>query len=673
MHGGLQYIKLNVFEASPRSFKVWRIPIAAEPKAIFQMIKELSERQIADSTFLDGYFYFKGDQKNVINELQKVTVAVGTPLENVSLDLRYLSDKKVLKALLYSAFERELNERGWHAPLGKRKRSVPKLSSQNEAICQELNNELYVLYGLKYMFEVDFKKNIRLWLDIYSPVWSLSESRPLTKRQLDSRIKELYLRKALLSPKQRYNKTLELINMLFKDGYIELRFCDGEKISFLKEMCTVSVDNGTTQNNTSFAGSTIDEPSLRFKLGNSPNPRDVVRLGVFGYGASVKDLRLKAIVSESTKSALLDFVKNLIEGFSGLYTRWPGLKVVTGTEIYFNRDSDIITFDDFSPENILSEIRYISSESDNKTVVLLVIPNKLGKFYYKIKSEALIRRVPLQIILNDSLNKDPLEFTLINMGISLYAKRGGIPWLPSTSLMQRRGLFIGISFHTDHENKNIYYGVVEVFDKFGKHLKCTIKTFSMPSQIKSIKGLYIPREDAERILENIVKDYNPYEIILHKSAPFHKEEKDAIARICQEKDISYCLIHIERTNLYRVYGLAEDMTAVRGTIIYDSMNRAILSTTGHAIIGKQKMKKWSGIGTPKPLEINLEINNTQYNINDLAKQILALTKLDWNTTEVSVKLPITLKYSNKAAKLAPYLKGDKQKGFLEITDLRFLI
>ena len=101
MPRGLQYVKLNVFEASPRIIKVWRIPIAAEPKVIFRMIKELSERRIADSTFLDGYFYFKGNQKNVINELQKVAVAVGTPLENISLDLHLLSDRKVLKALLY--------------------------------------------------------------------------------------------------------------------------------------------------------------------------------------------------------------------------------------------------------------------------------------------------------------------------------------------------------------------------------------------------------------------------------------------------------------------------------------------------------------------------------------------------------------------------------------------
>jgi hypothetical protein len=668
----LQYVKLNVFETSPRIFKVWRIPIVAEPKTIFPKIRELSQYRIADSMFHNGYLYFKGNSDKVINELSKGAIIVGTPLENISLDPQSQLDEKILKVLLYSVFERELNERGWRAPLGKRKRALPELSSKNEVFYQELSKDLYVLFGLKYMYDFSSRKNVRLWIDLYSPIWSLSESRPLTKKEINSKINEQYVRRALLSPKQRHDKTLELINTLFNDEYIELRFCDGEKISFSKEMCKVSAGNEATLSAYSFVCGKIDEPNLRFKLGNSPNPRDVVRLRVYGYGMSVKDLHLKVIVSESTKSELSDFVKKLMEGFSGRYMSWRGFKAVTGAEISFHENSDIITLDDFSTEHILSALRYVSSVSDDKTVILLVLPNTLGRFYFRIKSEALVRRVPLQLILNDSLKKEPLEFTLINMGIALYAKRGGIPWIPTNSLMQKRGLLIGISFHIDHENKNIYYCVVEVFDKFGRHIKCAIRTYSLPSQIKSIKGLYIPREDAERILENIVKEYDPREIILHKSAPFHKEEKDAIESVCQRKGISYCLVHIERTNLYRVYNFDKDLTPIRGTIIYDSINRAILNTTGHAVIGK--IKKWSGMGTPKPLEIKFEINKTQYSISEIAKQILALTKLDWNTTKVSVKIPITLKYSNKAANLAPYLKKEEEgRAPLEITDFRFLI
>jgi hypothetical protein len=669
----LRNVKLNVFEIPPRTFGLWRIPVAAEPVTIFSKIRELSRSFIADSTFHSGYLYFKGNSDKVMSELIKNDIKVGTPLENISLDPLSQFDEKILKSLLYSVFERELSVRGWHAPLGRRKRALPALSLKNEVFHQELSKDMYVLFGLKYMYDFSPRKNVRLWIDLYSPIWSISEGRPLTKKEIKSKVNEQYVRRALLSPKQRHDKTLELVNTLFNDNHIELRFCDGEKISFSKEMCMVPVGDEEALSANSFVCSKINEPYLRFKIGDSTNPRDVVRLKVYGYGMSVKDLHLKAIVSESTKSELLDFVKKLIEGFSGRYTNWRGFKAVTGAEISFNENSDIITIDNFSPEDILYKLRYVSSVADDKAVVLLVLPNSLGGFYFKIKSEALVRRVPLQLILNESLKKEPLEFTLTNMAIALYAKSGGIPWIPMDSLMQKRGLFIGISFHIDTGNKNIYYGVVELFDKFGKHIKCAIRTYSLPYQVKSIKGLYIPREDTERIFENIVKEYDPRELIIHKSAPFHREEKDAIESVCQRKGISYCLVHIERTNLYRIYNFDKDLTPIRGTIIYDSINRAILNTTGHAVIDMKKVKKWSGIGTPKPLEIKTEINKTQYSISEIAKQILALTKLDWNTTEVSVKLPITLKYSNKAANLAPYLKNEINKGPLEFTDLRFLI
>jgi hypothetical protein len=268
-------------------------------------------------------------------------------LENISLDPLSQFDEKILKSLLYSVFERELSVRGWHAPLGRRKRALPALSLKNEVFHQELSKDMYVLFGLKYMYDFSPRKNVRLWIDLYSPIWSISESRPLTKKEIKSKVNEQYVRRALLSPKQRHDKTLELVNTLFNDNHIELRFCDGEKISFSKEMCMVPVGYEEALSANSFICSKINEPYLRFKIGNSTNPRDVVRLKVFGYGMSVKDLHLKAIVSESTKSELLDFVKKLIEGFSGRYTNWRGFKAVTGAEISFNENSDIITIDNF--------------------------------------------------------------------------------------------------------------------------------------------------------------------------------------------------------------------------------------------------------------------------------------------------------------------------------------
>ena len=666
-------VLLNVFETPMRDFKVWKVPIAADTKVIFKKIRELSQHRIADCTFSNGFMYFKGEPEKVKEELQKGSIIIGQPLQEITLSPQ--GDGKLIRNLLYSSFEGILHKKGWRAPIGRRKRALPETYESYGDSYMELGENVFVLFGLRYMFEVSSEKSLRLWLDIYAPIWSASEKRFLNKKSIDAKLRELYVQKALLRPKYRYEKTLKLIETIFGNKAIELEFCDDYRLSFPKEMYTVSTSAEEMRNETPFSFSIIEEPNLRFKLGLSKNPRDVTRLKAYGYGASIRELHVKAIVDESTKEDFLNFFGKLKDGFSGNYTRWPGFQAVTGAELSFDDKSDIIYLDNPSKEALHSCLLQAFSKSSNKTVTLVIIPELLGKFYYEIKALALQRRMPIQVILKETLKKEPLEFTLMNIAVALYAKGGGIPWILANPLMQTRSLFVGISFHLDHESKDIYYGVMEVFDKFGRHLECKIRIYSSPTEIRSVRGLYIPKEDAEKILTELIRDYNPREMIFHKSAPFHNEEKEAIENVCKNRGISYCLVHIERINPYRVYIKGDDFTPIRGTIIFDATNRnrAILSTVGHSILSSNRLRPWSGIGTPRPLEITIERNTTQYNLREIAEQILTMTKLDWNTTEISVRSPITLKYSNKAANMSPYLKKEITKGPLEFTEIRFLI
>ncbi|RSN72685.1 Piwi domain-containing protein [Candidatus Methanodesulfokora washburnensis] len=670
-------VLLNVFETPLQNFKVWKIPIVADPRVISQEIRELSQKRVADCSFSNGFLYFKGEPEKVIEELQKESIIVSQPPEEVILSPQ--REGKIIRDLLYSSFEGILHKKGWRAPIGKRKRALPEAYESYRDFYLELGENVTVIFGLKYMFEVSSRNSLRLWLDVYAPLWSAAEKHFLNKKDIDAKLRELYVQKALLRPKDRYKKTLKLIEILFGDEIIELEFCDDYCLSFSKEMYIVSPSAEEMGSEVSLSFNIIEEPNLRFKLGFSGNPKDIMWLKAYGYGASIRELHIKAIIDESTREDFLNFFKKLRDGFYGNYTRWPGFQTVTGAELSFDDKSDIIYLDNPSREAIQNCLLRVFSEGSgktDKTVTLLVVPELLSKFYYEFKALALQKSMPLQVILEKTLKKEPLEFTLMNIGVALYTKGGGIPWILKNSLTQTHSLFVGISFHLDHESKNIYYGVMEVFDKFGKHLEGKIRMYSSPNEIKSVRGLYIPREDAEKILTELVRVYNPHEIIFHKSAPFHDEEKEAIENVCQNKGIPYCLVHIERTNPYRIYRMkGGDFTPIRGTIIFDATNesRAILSTTGHSILSPNRLRLWSGIGTPRPLEIVLEKNTTQHNLREIAEQIMAMTKLDWNTIEVSVRSPITLKYSNRAANMAPYLKKEIVKGPIEITDIRFLM
>ena len=56
----------------------------------------------------------------------------------------------------------------------------------------------------------------------------------------------------------------------------------------------------------------------------------------------------------------------------------------------------------------------------------------------------------------------------------------------------------------------------------------------------------------------------------------------------------------------------------------------------------------------------------------IGEQVLALTKLDWNNTDPEVREPITIKYSRRAAQIAPEILNFNAPD-LRIADIRDLM
>lgn len=666
---------LNAFQSSSAAlsnFKVWRLPTAtANLKGLYATFKQLSQDKIADCDFRGDSVYFKGDPESVMESLSRLpSTHLSSGLSETTLSP--LTDNNVIKALLYLVFERILRSKGWRV-LSKRKRAFPPPDEKREELYLKLDDENIVLFGLKYMFEIRPNNNALLWLDIYAPLWSITSKRRLIKSEINEELRKAYVNKALLRPKERFQKLLDILDILFAEKTITLEFCDETSILFSKKNYEAPIMQEGYASFEPFQWAPLEEPFIRFKYGYSRNPKRIIDQNAYSYDA-IRKIYVKAVVAKSLKEDFITLYKKIIEGFPGRYMPWPGFSKVTGAEITFNEKNDIFEVEDNDGTNALNGLIKVSSGVEEKnTVVFIVLPKMSSKTYHEIKAEALRRRMCTQVILKETLTKEPLEFTIMNIAVALYAKAGGVPWVLKDPLTMRRGLFIGISFHADHNIKNIYYGVMEVFNRYGAHLTCKARMYKYPYEIRSVKGLFIPRKDAEEILNFLIKEYEPREMIFHKSAPFHKEEKEAIEHVCNNHDVDYCLVHVEGVNPYRVYAPQLGYTPLRGTIVFDSANsnRAILVSTGQ-FMDYGKTRSWSGIGTPRPLEITVEKSRGEISIRGISEQILALTKLDWNTTETSIRLPITLKYPRKAARLAKYFEGIRE-GLVDIVDFKYLI
>lgn len=336
-----------------------------------------------------------------------------------------------------------------------------------------------------------------------------------------------------------------------------------------------------------------------------------------------------------------------------------------------------------SVENAYLEL---AEKLPDKSVIIVVANDEvIEKSYTRVKALRFSytkKTIRLQLIKRSTLEKalsdeTALDFTLFNVATAIYTKAGGTPWVLERQLIPA-GIFIGIAFtrpkvvsFSGQRKEIFYYGVLTVYNKFGKYVNMSARGIRMEvsgNRIRGTKGLYIPRSDMIQMLSQIINIHTPPVVIIHKSARFHVDEIEAVRHVLKSKEISYALIHIESSNPYRGYGEDQyDATAVRGDLIIDKelSNRAILFTTG-CTQGDQGIQKRSKPGTPRPLELEVEENTTPYSIRDFAQQVLGLTKLDWNTTDLEVRMPITIKYARKVAALTQYLAST-------VTDVRDLM
>mgnify|MGYP001772981659 FL=1 len=429
----------------------------------------------------------------------------------------------------------------------------------------------------------------------------------------------------------------------------------------------------------------LQEPYLLFNMRRRySNPRiGLVRAGPYDAFRHRNDEVHVGLIVESN---VINDAKKFMEYLKLGYNYYKGFKSTFGVKDFVFNDRYVKTVDPTSSNDVLRDIEYSYHElADNlpsgSTIIVVMdddiiesnyIKIKAFKFYYHDKEVRLqlVRRSTLEMVLKDP---DMLDFTLLNVATAIYARAGGTPWVLEHELLPA-GIFIGIAFTKPKSvgpNEFFYYGILTVYDKFGKYLDMRARALRVriPGVRKPrTKGLYIPRSDMEKLLEGIISDYKPPVVILHKSARFHEGEIAAVRNVLGGMGIRYALIHIESSNPYRGYGKTCNGTVVRGDLILDMelRDRAILFTTG-CVQGAQNRAK---PGTPKPLELEVEGNTTPYSAEDFAGQVLALTKLDWNTTDPEVRMPVTIKYARRAAALMQVLSS--QSGIVSM-DLRDLI
>lgn len=426
----------------------------------------------------------------------------------------------------------------------------------------------------------------------------------------------------------------------------------------------------------------LPEPALEFGESLSyaiSDPSYGLRMcGPFDFtrDRSFDSIRVVAIGPASTKDLLSTFWENILNGVEDNNYTFEGLLKLYRLNNNSSKNLAFISIEDFNGIMINKYLAAIDYAQDNEEFdLLLVVEPESGDIYTDLKHTLIRRSIANQYVELNTLKRARDIPVLQNFALASYAKIGGKPWSLRDPIITN-SIIIGLSFHllpqtSSQEEQRTILGIGQIIDQYGFYLTMHTSSRNVSDDVlrafrKQFRSLYIPNELIQNLITGILQKFTsrpdlslPERIIVHKTTPYHDEEILGLQAAMEEHEINeYAFIHIQENSIHRVYR-ESDKDAVRGMFLTfrDDFPEAILWTVGKVPSRFRKENEWqyydkSGtkLGTSDPISLHLESASRmeKFDLRRAAMQILGLTKMRWNTTEISIRLPASIYFARRA-------------------------
>ncbi len=276
-------------------------------------------------------------------------------------------------------------------------------------------------------------------------------------------------------------------------------------------------------------------------------------------------------------------------------------------------------------------------------------------FHHFLKAKAMMLQAPTQFIRPYTLDKlfgvdkgrlQDSATVAWNLAVGLYYKAGGRPW--KLAAIPAGTCFVGISFYKEKEvfGGGIGTSLAQVFTPEGEGLILRGERFAWPKG----KEPHLTHDAAKRLIERVVKAYQqqtesiPARVVVHKSSAFNDEERRGLKAglgSVPRHDFVTLLERSKRIKLFR----AGDNPPLRGTVVSLPDESRLVYTRGYIPL----LRVYPGARVPRPLEVLFDEVDTPR--GDLCREILALTRLNWNSADFAGMQPMTLQFSREVGKI----------------------
>lgn len=241
-----------------------------------------------------------------------------------------------------------------------------------------------------------------------------------------------------------------------------------------------------------------------------------------------------------------------------------------------------------------------------------------------------------------------------NFCTALYYKSGPtIPWKLEQENSRTTSCAVGIAFYRSRDRQSLCTSLAQIFDELGNGL------ILRGTPVNIDKDDRVPRlsyDQAYDLITAALDEYRvalrtfPARLVIHKSSNFTEDEIAGIEGAAQDAridSVDFITIMDSKLRLFR----DGNYPPFRGTLARVEKNRLLLYSRGSVWY----YQTYPGLYVPQPIE--LRVRKSEESPMLVAKEVLGLTKMNWNNTQFDGKYPVTLGCARKVGEIMKYL-GD---------------
>jgi hypothetical protein len=271
-----------------------------------------------------------------------------------------------------------------------------------------------------------------------------------------------------------------------------------------------------------------------------------------------------------------------------------------------------------------------------------------------LKAEAMAFGIPTQILLEETLRpgtgrRQDAATTAWNFFTALYHKADGHPWRLADA--HPGTCYVGVSFFREFTQNHLRTSLAQAFTHTGDGF--VLRGKPVPWDRSQGPSPHLSATNARGLLNEVIdvykrhRDVRPERVVIHKSSRFSPEELQGFKEALQNIPFWDLVAFGKRGTQFLRLG---QYPPLRGTWVRFDDTNYLLYTQGYIPF----LRTYPGMRSPQPQEI-LEVFGTSP-ADTVMREILALTKLNWNSADFSCDEPITLAFSRRVGEILAELK-----------------